>query len=612
MCGIAGVIGKAAREEITASMLNCIQHRGPDGRRIWGTAGLSFGHLRLSIIDVNERASQPMVCAGTGNVIIFNGEIYNYIELKEELEKHYDFHTESDTEVILAAYAFWGISFIGKLRGMFAFALYDAAEKKVLVARDRLGIKPLYYSQVNGSVFFSSEIKALVASGEIDYKPNVSKILAFQSFRHLDTDDQTCFTNIFQLPAASYMYIGMNGHTSAPVSYWALPETCSTRLFDERAAEEFYEKLKETISIHLRSDVKVGAFVSGGLDSSAIACLASSLLGKEYKLELFSYKLKHGLTEENELIPSVQNWIEGVSNELYNSGENFLDRVAEVIYHHDEPLPDASMFIHYELCRLASERKIKVLLSGSGGDELLGGYQSHTYAQFGSLLKKMRLKAYYRKLKNFNTSKYESKAHIVARSIQEASPFSLRNIQKQAVVKKQQGYWNSKVDASAVRFYYSENKDPWIANYLNYYKSWTTPPYLHYEDRNSMAFGVEIRVPFFDHQLIEYIMQFDPDTIVSDISKKPLRMAMKNAMPPEVLNEKSKHGFPAPLDLYFRYDTKKTIEYFLENVKATPFFSFDKAEVLCNKYFSGDQKLHNDFWRIMSISIWYNKFFNKW
>jgi asparagine synthase (glutamine-hydrolysing) len=611
MCGIAGIIAAQIESVAINNMLGAMAHRGPDGSGVWNNEYCSLGHLRLSIIDLTENGSQPMHCKQSNNVIVFNGEIYNYIELRKELQEGYSFSTDSDTEVILAAYLKWGESFLCKLRGMFALALYDSKKRDFIIARDRVGIKPLYYNSTDSQFVFASEIKSILAAiphlKEINYK----SVLRFQTFRHLDTDSNTFFKDIRQLEPGSFMRVGQMGQIKKHENYWQFPDECGMKSFDENAESEFKEKLIETVRIHLRSDVKVGSFLSGGLDSTTLAFIADKEFSEKDEFELFSYLLSKQQTEENALIPSLQLQLKGISNNLYNEGENFFDIIDKVIFHHDEPLPDASMFIHFELCRLAKQRKVKVLLSGSGGDELLGGYQNATYSLFGKWLSNFQVGNYAKGIKEFQTSRYESRSNIILKSVQEILPFRWRELQKQSQLKEKSKYWSTNIDFSGIQFYYNHNNDPWIANYLNCYKSWTAPPYLHYEDRNSMAFGIEIRVPFYDHELIELTAKYNPADLISGISKNVLRKSMKGIVPAEVLQEKSKHGFPAPLSIYTKYNIKKSREYYLDNVKTVPFYDYKKLETLCENFLLKDRsEFLDDFWRTLSISIWYNKFFN--
>ena len=302
MCGIAGIVGYNKSGTTVHSMLEKIAHRGPDGLFYWNGENVAFGHARLSIIDLSQAANQPMIDPLTGNVIIFNGEIFNYIELKEQFKNDYQFKTNSDTEVILAAYQLYGVGMFSRLRGMFAFALYDAHLKKVMIARDRMGIKPLFYRKINQAFYFGSEMKSVTQFHGISDNLNELKVYEFLADARMDADEYSMFEGVMHLPPAHYMWINQNGEDSKPLSYWDFPQL-GKRKFDENAKHEFIVQMDETIKMHLRSDVPVGAFLSGGLDSSSVVCFALKHL-KQNQLNVFSAILPY-YHPENSLIKEI-------------------------------------------------------------------------------------------------------------------------------------------------------------------------------------------------------------------------------------------------------------------------------------------------------------------
>ncbi|MFM7710353.1 MAG: asparagine synthetase B family protein, partial [Ferruginibacter sp.] len=273
MCGIAGIIGHP-REKAIEKMLQRQAHRGPDGLFYYRNDRIAWGHARLRIIDLSDQANQPMVDPQTGNVLVFNGEIYNYKELRVKLAHQYSFVTESDSEVLLAAYACNGIECLQQLRGMFAFALYDARQQQTLIVRDRFGIKPLYYRTSKDAFYFASEIKSLLG---IDGLPaesiNELKAYEFMANCQLDTNEQTLFNDVEQLLPANYVWVDQHGQPSEPVTYWSFPEP-GHKLFDQQAEQELVSQFDECMSLHLRSDVPVGGFFSGGLDSGSVMAFA--------------------------------------------------------------------------------------------------------------------------------------------------------------------------------------------------------------------------------------------------------------------------------------------------------------------------------------------------
>ena len=373
MCGIFGLIGPSADHDVAATMLRRLRHRGPDGEGIWRRGDVSLGSARLKIIDLSDAAAQPMTDPATGRVLTFNGEIYNYRELARELSGAYDFRTRSDTEVILAAYARWGEDCVRHLRGMFALALWDPVRRAVFLARDRFGIKPLYVRSDPGAFLFASEIKAVVNLGRIDAGYNETMIASFLCSRLQDTGRQTMFAEVTQVLPSESVWVDESGVAAPAAKYWHLPPI-GHETFDEAGASRMRDQVLESVSLHMRADVPLGCLVSGGLDSSAIACSVAHLTGGQ-PLHTFSSVLAH-TNDENALIPDVERAVHAIPHHVALQGHGFLDTVRSLIRFQDEPIADASMYAHFELMRLAREAGVRVVLSGNGGDE-------HCAAAFG-------------------------------------------------------------------------------------------------------------------------------------------------------------------------------------------------------------------------------------
>ena len=602
MCGIAGIIGAGTGDYNIQDMLEKIRHRGPDGLHYWSRPNLAFGHARLKIIDLSPAADQPMVDPATGNVIIFNGEIYNYLEVKKAIGTQYNFTTHSDTEVLLAAYNVLGVEGICNLRGMFAFALYDKLKNMVLLARDRLGVKPLYYRKTTGSFCFASEIKAIININENTENINQRKVYEFLANRQLDTNSETFFNEVYQLPAAHYMWVNMDGTASEPRSYWQYPRL-GTRKFDQEAKNELNALFDETISLHLRADVEVGSFVSGGIDSSSVTCFALRNMHQN-TLHTFSGILPYH-HEENVLIGEILKTSNRISpHNFLLDGKSFFDDIQQVIYHHDEPVLDGSMYSHYMLCKVAHANDIKVLLSGAGGDELFGGYGSYINAYHAGLLSAFKLKKYVADMKRVSDNSSHKIGQLMLKSFYESLPFSLkRNFKNRQIRKK-----NKHLEIQPfIEHYFYEDNDRYYANLINNYQSWTVPPYLHYEDRNSMAFGIEIRVPFFDHKLMEFAFQFSADQVINGSSKSILRESFKGIVPAKVLNQKGKFGFPSPIDHALATDLRGK-ELFFDLYKKTPFLKKRETEKLAIDFYNGKGSL-TTYWRLLSYVLWYDVFF---
>lgn len=604
MCGIAGIIGINPNQISIHTLVDKIAHRGPDAMGFWKSGNIQFGHSRLRIIDLSDTANQPMMDFSTGNVIIFNGEIYNYRELRKQLEDEYIFNSNSDTEVILAAYKQFGVGMFSRLRGMFAFALYDAHLEKVIIARDRMGIKPLFYRKIKNTFIFGSEVKVVTNNCGIQDKLNEIKAYEFLANARLDADEFTLFEEVMQLPAAHYLWVDKRGHSEDPISYWKFPEL-GTRKFDTDSKEEFIHVMDEVINLHIRSDVPVGAFLSGGLDSSAIVGFMLRQFGQS-KFDVFSAILPY-YHPENSLIQEFKTHQKNIQyNELDLNGDDFFDIIPRVIEQNGAPILDGSVYSHYKLCELAKEKNVKVLLSGSGGDELFGGYESMVHAQHSRLLYQWRFGKYLKDLIRFRRERESNTySHLFLRSTYECLPNPIRNSAKnvQLFLKFRHLEIHPKVS-----HYYYRHRDPYMANMLNNYRSWTAPPFLHYEDRNSMRFGIEIRVPFFDHKLIEFILSFNSDEIISGNSKSLLRKSFRGIVPDKILNQKGKFGFPSPLDHILRSNPAGK-EIFFDHIKKTPLLDRKKTEKLAQAFYQGDKSDLSVFWRTLSFMIWYQLHF---
>ena len=609
MCGIAGIVGAPAQDERLSIMIRRMSHRGPDGRGTWRDDKVALGHLRLKIIDVSDNAAQPMIDPTSGNVLIFNGEIYNYLELKQQLGSKYRFRTSSDTETILAAYAEWGPECTSHLRGMFAFALWDAQRQRMFLARDRFGIKPLYYREAPGCFVFASEIKALHRLPGLSEGVNALKVMEFICARQLDTTAETMFQEIHQIPPSHYAWVGRDGRRSNFLRYWEVPRI-GNKTFMREDRGSIREKLMETVSLHLRSDVSVGAFVSGGLDSSSLACIAGELLGRG-KLHTFSSVLAQK-TEENALIPHVQGKVGGIDHAIQLDGDSFLEDLPEVIYHHDEPLADGSMYAHFELCKLARHYGVPVLLSGNGGDEVFGGYATHIYAHLGSLLKSGAMGSLRKAVKRLASNRTESASSLWLRALHEALPISFRRFHKHLQFQKFVKHVDLGVSVRELPFYFSDAKDPFTANYVNNLCHWTVPPFLHYEDRNAMAFGVEVRVPMLDHKLVEHMAEYSPAALVGGMTKWTLRESMRGIVPAPILDQRGKYGFAAPLDVFLHRRPRETLDRYESLIRNVPFFDRRKAVEIAQNYYRAGLASTPDgsiFWRTFSIAIWYERFF---
>ena len=382
MCGIAGQItlnssGISDLGQRLNVMSELLSHRGPDGKGVWTTKKqkVGFAHRRLSIIDIAETASQPMQGAN-GNVITYNGEIYNYTELCESLSSHYSFRTRSDTECILAAYEHYGDECLSHFRGMFAFALWDEHKQRLFCGRDRFGIKPFYYTIVNNIFYFASEIKALLPFVE-EIQTDTDSLNDYLTFQ-FTLGEKTLFRGIKKLEPGHTLTIE-NSQISVK-KYWEVYYNLDFNRSESYFTEEIRELMNESISLHLRSDVPVGAYVSGGRDSGIIAALASKIETSDFKG--FTGKFTYGEGyDESMYARDLSNQNSFDLYELDIQSGDFISSIEKIIYYLDEPVAGPGSFPQYQISNLASQHR-KVVLGGQGGDEIFGGYARYLIAYF--------------------------------------------------------------------------------------------------------------------------------------------------------------------------------------------------------------------------------------
>ncbi|MDD4137697.1 MAG: asparagine synthase (glutamine-hydrolyzing), partial [Methanoregula sp.] len=400
MCGIAGQFcldGKAPDTQLLAAMSERLTHRGPDGEgtKICGSTGLV--HRRLAIIDLSDEGLQPMTNEDGTLWLIFNGEIYNYVELREDLiQSGHRFHSRSDTEVILHAYEEWGTACLARFNGMWAFALWDGKEQKLFCARDRLGIKPFYYTQACGSFLFASEIKALLAHPDTGKRPDDSALGTYLAWGVLDHSGRTMFDGISQLEPAHAMVVTAAG-PEQPFRYWDVKVNPAIRsdVKDEEAASRLLAILRDATRIHLRSDVAVGTCLSGGIDSSTLTVLINDLIRDEApasvgaRQKTFSAVFTDTRFDESRYIDEIVAATGVDAHRVEPTPEQLWDDIDRLVYIQDEPFGSLSIYAQYCVMRLA-QKNVKVVLDGQGADELLAGYIAYQGSYISTLIRSFR------------------------------------------------------------------------------------------------------------------------------------------------------------------------------------------------------------------------------
>jgi asparagine synthase (glutamine-hydrolysing) len=535
MCGIAGVFSqsKFTDVEIVKKMTDVIRHRGPDGDGHWSNslAGIALGHRRLSIIDLSQNASQPMHYDNSRYTIVFNGEIYNYLELKERLIKDgFKFKTESDTEVILALYSQKKEHCLGELNGMFAFALWDEVEQKLFCARDRFGEKPFYYHFEKGKgFFFASEMKALWAAG-VAKEPEAVMIQAFinnNSCSHLYDQGLTFFNGIKQIDSGHYLTLSTSDFEPRISKFYSLVDIAINRdLGFEEATKHFYHLLTESVKLRLRADVPIGSSLSGGLDSSSIVLLLDCIKDKQ-RQKTFSARFDNFEKDEGTFINLVTQKCKNVDHfEVWPNQSELESVIEKILWHHEEPFGSASIFAQWKVMELARKNGVTVLLDGQGADEQLAGYL-HYYNIYLAQIFQHDYPLFKKEVSSLESLRgIRHHLHPKNQSVKNKLGRIKRSLFKESMNISEQHLSNTlKMDMmnSALK------------------------ELLRYADRNSMAHSVEVRLPFLDHKLVEFVFSLpDEFKLAEGWTKLLLRKSMQNILPAEITWRLDKVSYEAP------------------------------------------------------------------
>jgi asparagine synthase (glutamine-hydrolysing) len=552
MCGISGIINKendcVGTNEIQ-DMNDLIIHRGPDSEGYFFGDSFAFGHRRLSILDLSSSGHQPMNFQEK-YVITYNGEVYNYIELRDELIQHgYVFKSESDTEVILASYDLWGEECVQKFNGMWAFSIYNKIEGLIFCSRDRFGVKPFFYSEVNNKFVFGSEIKQLLPFHEQNFA-NLSMVLDFLVMGLSEHTEQTFFEDIYSLQGGHNLIYDLKTHTHEIKKYYHLKIDISlSKLNEEEAVLKYQQALQKSVKLRLRSDVKVGTCLSGGLDSSSVASIAAKINALETP-EPFNAITASSLDPKNDetryakkvVKHSMLNW-----NIVQPTHNDFLDKIDEIVKLQDEPVGGPSIVMQYVVFKKAKEIGCKVMLDGQGGDETLLGYERYYPSYLLSLPFKEMVSGFFKASNNSKLSRTGLLAYCVY--------FLFANLRKQRLLKRNffiKNEFFSRVNWHFLTKLAKSYKDIFELQKLEIFET-QMPHLLRYEDRNSMAHSIEARLPFIDYQLVETALSLPNNYKINEgWTKFLLRKAIDDYLPKSITWRKNKIGFEAPADIWLK------------------------------------------------------------
>ena len=628
MCGIAGLthLESIRLNDLPARMRrmgDLVQHRGPDGEGDFyskdGSTALT--HRRLSVIDLSDFASQPMVSA-LGTAITFNGEIYNFASLRSQLSGAWQFSSNSDTEVILAGFDRWGPEVVNHLKGMFSFAVFDEKTGVLFCARDRFGIKPFYYTVVDDVFYFASEMKALLPFLErIETAANaLGEYLTFQ----YTLGSQTLFAGVSELPPGHTLLV-QDGRVTVS-KYWDLSYELDFSKTESQFIEEIRQSFDQSISEHLVSDVEIGGYVSGGLDSSLVFRAANSIDPSVVKAFHGRFTSDPGFDEH----PFAELAMEGTGGELHSldvTSENFQESIRSLIYSLDTPVAGPGSFPQYMVSQMAAQH-VKVVLGGQGGDELFGGYARYMIAYLEqalsgaidgthrdsdfvvtleSIIPNLGLLKEYKPLIKKTWS-----ANLFGDPNQRY--FDLLDKSRSMVEILQPGF----IDANALgESFHAEMSggpnypgDSYIDRMMHFDFKNLLPALLQVEDRVSMAHGLESRVPLLDHELVGLVTSIPPKIkFAGGVPKKLMKEAFSKYLPGPILNRRDKMGFPVPISEWSRGKLRDFIGDTLLNSRALS-REYVNPRVMEKEIFGNDQ-FSRSLWALLSLELWQQEFHDK-
>jgi len=622
MCGIAGIVqcgNEPIQEERLRVMMQTIKHRGPDDEGLFITEHVGLGHVRLSILDLTEAGHQPMTDSSGRYTIIQNGETYNYIELRAELEKSgYAFKTKTDTEVVLNGYIEWGEKVIDRMNGMFALAIYDKEKQTLFLARDRFGVKPLYYYVGTKELIFASEIPSILAAMPDKPMANEDVIFDYLVFNRTDQTEQTFFKGIYKLQHGCCMTLDCNkAYTKAalPIRKWynlaeevrkKQSEIKAAHLDDAQLKDRYMKLFRHAIELRLRSDVPWGVCLSGGLDSSAIT---ATLIREMDKPDVHSFSAVHrkgSWADESEFIKEFEGVVPNM-HYVHPDAEGMLRHLDDYIRIQGEPTPTNSPYALYCVLEEAS-KYVKVILDGQGSDEALAGYEYIPGLYYKTLFTHFKWGRLAKEIVQY------ARLHKSWRHVKYMVFFLLPSKVRTKVRVMQRGYINQE--------FVAQHKKSVIADKLYGANTMEEMLVAHFEyklehlnkwgDRNAMAFGVEGRSPFLDKDLVEYSIALkDEMKIKGGYTKFILREVMKGIMPEKVRLRVDKRGFSVPMDEWYRTEGfQRLVKEILDSDSFAKrgYFLPEEAKKIYQRHLEGEVNVSKDIWKWINLELWFREF----
>jgi asparagine synthase (glutamine-hydrolysing) len=635
MCGIAGYIQKSPdilKPSILKSMEKAMIHRGPDdhGFLVWNGKDkpqcgrtvadipdslVGFAHRRLSIIDLTTAGWQPMSSHDGNFSLIFNGEIYNYLELREELcRKGYIFTSQTDSEVLLAGYQCWGKDVLQKLIGMFAFAILDLRKRAVFLARDYFGIKPLYYASLPGCFIFASEIKALLQCPGISRRIAVDPLYQYLRFGLSDHTEQTFFADIQQVPPAHWVEITVDNPIGAtPIQYWSVPNKRDCDMEPIQIKEKLRDLFLQSVNLHMRSDVSIGAALSGGIDSSAIVMAMRHISGDQANIHTFTYIAEDPLINEEHYSNIIGQSSNATMHKVALNTHDLLTDLDQLLIAQEQPFGSTSIYAQFQVFRKAKDAGIKVMLDGQGADEMLAGYKTYNTARAVSLLRKGAFTDAIKILNRTGTLNNCKGAINFCKLLAGLLLPSLHHkvVSSLATRLLRNPPWinidwvEKKGGASDSSF---TNGLQSVSDLLNLtFKSTSLPSILRYEDCNSMVHSIESRVPFLTPQLVSFIFSLPEHYLIdhNGTSKSIFRYAMRGLVPDKILDRRDKIGFQTPENRWIK-DLKPWISKLIASDYASqiPILNCAAVKREYHNVLEGKKAFDWRIWRWINLIRW--------
>lgn len=623
MCAIAGIVdtrGKAVSSLLIQKMIDAMAHRGPNGEGLYAARNVGLGHRRLSIIDLSDAGKQPMFSHDKRYVLTFNGEIYNYLEIKRAIGKRH-WKSTSDSEVLLAAYEKWGADCVKKFNGIFAFAIWDKKKKELFCARDHVGVKPFFYSFKNGKFVFASEIKGILAAG-VHSAPNEAYMYDFlvHGYYH-HRIKETFFDGIAQLPQGHTLVVSEKGVTVSP--FWDLAHAANEEAVllkgagDKEVEKKFLQTFENAIKLQLRSDVPVGLQLSGGFDSSAVTGMVHQILGGQKNARLFSFV--YGSYEDKEIsymrsLARGLGWKLEITHVLPSDMQGLME---QAVWHAEEPFPGLPTFGQFMLAHKCREEGIPVVLGGQGGDEIGAGYEYYLGAYYIDCLRERgaevalsELAAYGRQhgLTEKEQLAFFARAmasYIYGGTSADGTSFVTPSALDRSFVAR----------AETSRPHFTEPFNSALSN-MQYRDILAAklPRILHGADRSAMAYGIEHRVPLLDHRLVTLGLALPSHfKIRGGVQRHYMRQAVKGLVPERVLNA-PKRPVPSPQREWFKKELQPWIHSILssKSFKSRPYFNQKEVLKEYDRYCNTPGVPANSFhiWQWIFFEMWLRKYFD--